>query len=169
MLIPGDKRVVCLTGNVWSKERAFDPRRVLLEHGFRQPNWFTTGLPTTAEGVYSIMPGDFRLGKLEDRILAHIDLGGDTFGIAKSALEEALTTAKEGALIVGPQDIVAQVADAIRKTVVFTIKSENMELSPHLEEANKRGQVHRIDVDITAVRAWDKVNDSIFETLGLAR
>ncbi len=169
MRIPGDKRVVCLTGNVWTKERASDPRRVLVEHGFRQPNWFTTGLPTTEEGVYAVMPGDFRLGKVEDRILAHIDFGGDTYGITKSALEEALTTSKEGALVVGPQDIVAQVADAIREAVVFTIKSENMDLSRHLEEANKRGQVHRIDVDTSAARAWEKANDSIFETLGLAR
>ena len=165
MRIPADKKVVCLTGKVWTKARASDPRVMLEQYGFIQPNWFSTGLPVTKSGMFSIPGGDFRRFKLEHEILAFVEFGGDQIGILKQDLEETLTTCKRGALIVGPQEIAAQVAEEISQAVVITLLDENMPLSRELVDAKKRSQVNRINIDTLKTRAWDNAHKEISKIL----
>ena len=42
MKIPREKKVVCITGTVWTGSREA-PRRMLVRDGFVRPIWFTTG------------------------------------------------------------------------------------------------------------------------------
>ncbi len=166
MIIPGNKHVVCITGNVWSGSRNA-PQRLLVKDGFRRPAWFTTGQRLTDAEYFLISTTEFHMNKAEEMVLAHMEFGGAVVGILKRALETILHDSVQGALIVGPQEIAAQVAEAIPQTVVFSLKDETMELSPHLDDANKRGQLHRVDVDVLAPGAWSDVHAVMAEKLGL--
>ena len=166
VIIPGNKNVVCITGNVWSGRRNA-PRRLLVKDGFGRPTWFTTGRRVTDAEYHSISSTDFHLRNADDKVLAYLEYGGAFVGILKQELDAILQASVRGALIVGPQEIAAQVANAISQTIVFTLKDEMMEVSPHLDEANRRGQVHRVDVDILAPGAWTDVHTYMAEKLGL--
>ena len=59
-------------------------------------------------------------------------------------------------------------AHTIPQAVVFSLKDEMMELSPLLADANRRGQVHRVDVDVLAPGAWSEVHARMAEKLGMS-
>ena len=59
--------------------------------------------------------------------------------------------------VVGFQEIVAQIAHEFPQTVVFAFKPQGSELSKHLNEAVKRHQVQRLDVDVLETGAWEEV------------
>lgn len=166
MIIPGNKHVVCITGNVWSGARNA-PRRLLVKDGFQRPTWFTTGQRITDAEYFGISSTEFRMRNADNKVLAHMKFGGAIVGILKQELDTILQASLRGALIVGPQEIAAQVADAIPQTVVFSLKDQMMELSPHLAEVNKRGQLHRVDVDMLAPGAWTDVHIYMAEKLGI--
>lgn len=167
MIIPGNKNVVCITGNVWSGARNA-PRKLLVKDGFQRPTWFTTGRRVTdAEYVY-VSSTDFHMSNAGDKVLAHMEFGGAIVGILKHELDKVLEASLQGALIVGPQEIAAQVAGAIPQAVVFSLKDEMMELSPLLDDANQRGQVHRVDVDVLTPGAWTAVHTYMADKLGLS-
>ena len=167
MIIPGNKNVVCITGNVWSGRRNA-PRRLLVKDGFGRPTWFTTGRRFTDAEYFAISSTDFHLRNADDKVLAYLEYGGSFVGILKQELDAILQASARGALIVGPQEIAAQVANAIPQAIVFTLKDEMMEVSPHLDEVNRRGQLHRVDVDILAPGAWSEVHTYMVEILGLS-
>jgi hypothetical protein len=167
MIVPGNKHVVCITGNVWSGSRSA-PRKLLVREGFRRPTWFTTGQPITDAEYDVISSTDFHLSRAEEGVLAHMEFAGSDVGILKQEFERVLAESLLGALVVGPQEIAAQVAEAVPQTVVFSLKDETMDLSPHLEAANSRGQVRRIDVDILAPGVWTAVHAVMADALGLA-
>ena len=52
-------------------------------------------------------------------------------------------------------------------TLVFALKDEGMELSSHLAEAERKGQLHRLDVDVFRPNAWTEVHGIMSKTLGL--
>ena len=166
MIVPGNKNVVCITGNVWSG-RSNAPRRLLVKDGFGRPTWFTTGRRVTDAEYYSISSTDFHLHNADKKVLAYLEFGGAFVGILKHEFDAILQASVRGALIVGPQEIAAQVADAIPQTIVFTLKDEMMEVSPLLDDANRRGQLHRVDVDMLAPGAWADVHTFMAEKLGL--
>ena len=167
MRVPAGKKVVCMTGNVWTGESALDPRNLLVDKGYRHPMWFTRGLPLQERGIKNVTRGEYKLARYEGRLLAASNFGSDEFGILKEDMEEALAEAPRGALVSGPQDIVAQVADEIRDAIVFTLKSEKMKLSKHLKKAKARGQVVRIDIDSDNPVSWRKAHEQILEKLGI--
>ncbi len=166
MYISASKKVVCITGSVWTGSRRA-PRRLLVKDGFQRPTWFTTQRRRT-DAEYSVMStGEFHLHNTEDGVLAFMEYSGGFVGILKQDLDSTLEISVQGALIVGPPEIVAQVADAIPKTIVFSLKDENMELSSHLDDVKRRGQLHRLDVDVLQPGAWTDAYDIISEKLGI--
>lgn len=166
MIIPGSKQVVCITGNVWSGARNA-PRKLLIKEGYQRPTWFTTGRRVTDAAYVRVTRTDFHLNAAADQVLAHMEFGGSVVGILKREFEGVLQASTRGALVVGPQEIAAQIAGAIPQTVVFSLKDEMMELSPLLADANRRGQVQRVDVDVLAPGAWSEVHARMSEKLGL--
>lgn len=166
MIVPGNKNVVCITGSVWSGRRDC-PRRLLVKDGFGRPTWFTTGQRVTDAEYHSISSTDFHLHNADNKVLAYLEFGGAFVGILKHEFDAILQASVRGALIVGPQEIAAQVAAAIPQAMVFTLKDEMMEVSPLLDEANRRGQLHRVDVDMLDPGAWTEVHTYMAEMLGL--
>lgn len=166
MIIPGNKRVVCITGSVFSGARN-TPRRLLVKDGFLRPTWFTTQRPFTDAKYHRMSNTEFHLHKANNDILACTEYSGGFVGILKQELDAALQKSVRGGLIVGPQEIVAQVAEVIPETIVFTLKDEFMKVSRHLAEVNQRGQLHRVDVDVLEPGAWTDVYAFISEKLGL--
>ena len=168
MIIPGNKQVVCITGNVWTGARNA-PRKLLVKEGYQRPTWFTTGQRITDAEYVHVSNTDFHLSVAEERVLAHMEFGGAIVGILKHELEKIVGASPRGALVVGPQEIAARVAGAIPQAIVFSLKDEMMELSPLLDDANRRGQVHRVDVDVLAPGAWSEVHTYMADTLGISR
>jgi len=166
MEIPINKRLVCITGSVSTGSRSA-PRRLLVKNGFLRPVWFTTRGRINDAGYKSLSETEFHLQNAEGKILAYIKYGGDYVGILKQALESAMQESQTGALVVGPQEIVAQIAEALPRTVVFTLKEKDMTLSPKLNEVQKQGQLHRIDVDALQPGAWVEAYALICGKLGL--
>ena len=163
--IPEDKRITCITGSVWTGSRRA-PRHILVKEGYVRPVWFTTEYRITdAEYRYMSETG-FHLARANDEVFVHITHGGNFVGIMKEALETALAASRRGVLVVGPQELVAQVAAAIPHALVFTLKETPMQLSPHLTVAEKRGQLHRLDVDVLAPGAWATACRSMLKVLG---
>ena len=160
------KRIVCVTGTVWTGSPAA-PRHKLVRDGFKRPTWFTTSRPIH-DGSYNLIdPAEFQKAKLENRVLAYIKHAGDYVGIMKADLEEALAESPLGALIACPQEIASQIAGELPRTIVFVLKDIQMELCPELSVAQKKGQLHRIDVDILAPGAWTEVHEKMSEIMGL--
>ena len=162
--IPEDKRIICITGSVWTGSRRA-PRHLLVKEGYVRPKWFTTAYRITDAEYRYISETDFHLARAEDGVFVHITHGGDFVGIMKQAFETALAASRRGVLVVGPQELAAQVAAAIPRALVFTLKETPMQLSPHLTGAEQRGQLHRLDVDVLAPGAWAEVHRSMVEIL----
>jgi guanylate kinase len=166
MEIPINKQLVCITGSVWTGSRSA-PRRLLVKNGFQRPIWFTTHGRINEAGYRYLSETEFHLQNAEGKILAYIEYGGDYIGILKQALESALRESQQGALVVGPQEIAAQIAHALHRTVVFTLKEKGMTLSAKLKEVQNQGRLHRIDVDALQPGAWTEAYRLICGKLGL--
>ena len=166
MEIPINKKLVCITGSVWTGSRSA-PRRLLVKNGFLRPVWFTTRGPINDAGYKHLSETEFHLHNANANILAHIEYGGDYVGILKQEMESAMQQSERGALVVGPHEIAAQIAAALPRTIVFTLKEKDMALSPKLNEVQKQGQLHRIDVDVLQPGAWTDAYVLICEKLGL--
>lgn len=109
---------------------------------------------------------EFHLANAEQRVLVHIEYAGSYIGVMREDFESAAATAEQGVLIVGPPEIAAQFAAVIPQTLVFAFKDAEMQLSKHLEDANRAGQLHRIDVDVLAPGAWTEVYRSMMDIMG---
>jgi len=164
--IPLDKKIACITGTVWTHGRKA-PRRMLVREGFIRPIWFTTGRKINDADYETISTGKYHQAHAQSEVLAYTDYGGFFSGIMKKDFEDAAIGARIGVLAVGFPEVIAQIARALPQTVVFTLKDEQMELSDHLSDAASTGQLHRIDVDILEVGAWDSVHERMREILGL--
>lgn len=166
MAIAIGRRIVCITGTVWSGSRSA-PRRMLVKDGFVRPRWFTTGRPLNDAEYKLISSTQYQMARVEDKVMAAIEFGGDFIGILADDLEDAANNAEVGVLVVGPPEIAAQLARRFADAVVFALKDEGMKLSPHLAEAERRGQLQRLDVDVFKPNAWTEVHQIMLKTLGL--
>jgi hypothetical protein len=81
--------------------------------------------------------------------------------------ETAIAGAKQGVLVVGPPEIAAQLAAALPQARVFSLKDAGMDLSEHLDAAQRTGQLHRIDVDVLAPGAWTEVHRTMADLIGI--
>jgi hypothetical protein len=140
---------------------------MLIKDGFLRPTWFTTDRRLTDAEYEYISETEFHLANREHRVLAHIKYAGSFIGVMREAFESAAAKAERGVLIVGPPEIAAQFADAIPRTLVFAFKDVEMHLSEHLDEAQRTGQLHRIDVDVLAPGAWTEVYRAMMDVMGL--
>lgn len=166
MDIPSHKKVVCITGNVWTGRRAA-PRHMLVKDGFERPIWFTTDRKVSDASYIHISSGAFHMANANEEILAHFKYAGCWVGIMQEAFISAVERAEKGVLVVGPQEMAAQLAARIPRTIVFTLKNESMDLSPLVKEALSRGQLHRIDVDVFEPGAWTEVHAKMLDILRL--
>ena len=162
----GNKKVVCVTGSVWTGSRSA-PRRLLVKDGFVRPTWFTTGRPLTDAQYRQISSSRFNLDRLRKNVLAYIRYRGSFIGVMRDDFDAAMDRSMHGALVVGPPEIVAQVAAQFPQTQVFSLKAPQMELSKHLQATEQSGQLHRIDVDVLAPGAWTDVHTSMAGIIGL--
>ena len=167
MTLANGKRVVCVTGTVWTGSPAA-PRHALVKLGFQRPTWFTTARPIH-DGRYRVIdPAEFHKAKLENRVLAYVKHAGDYVGILTEDFDNALEDSLLGVLIACPQEIASQIAHAIPQTTVFVLKDIEMELCSALSEAKKNGQLHRIDVDMLSPGAWTEVHQKMGDIMGLS-
>jgi len=166
MQIPANKKVVCVTGSVWTGSRSA-PRRLLVKDGFRRPTWFTTGRPMTDAQYRQISATQFHIARAKKNVVAHIAYRGSFIGVMRDDFETAIAAAREGILIVGPPEIAAQLAAAIPQAKVFSLKDEGMDLSERLDAARQAGQLHRIDVDVLAPGSWAEVHRTMAEIIGI--
>ena len=166
MQIPDNKKVVCVTGSVWTGSRSA-PRRLLIRDGFVRPSWFTTGRPMTDAHYRQISNTQFHLARARKKVLAHIHYRGSDIGIMRNDFEAAMNKGARGVLVVGPPEIAAQLAAHSPRVQVFVLKGPDMELSEHLEAAERSGQLLRIDVDVLAPGAWTDVHTAMAEAIGL--
>jgi hypothetical protein len=141
---------------------------MLLKDGFLRPVWFTTYHPVTDARYNLISTGKFHMACADDKVLAYMKYGSDFVGIMKDDFEYALNTSSRGVLIVGPQEIIAMVFQRIPQAIIFTLKDLPMEISPHLAEANKKGQLHRIDVNVLQPGAWSEVHNAMLGVLKIS-
>lgn len=167
MNIPHDKKIACITGTVWTHGRNA-PRRMLVREGFVRPIWFTTGRKINDADFEVISTGSYHQARAQSEVLAYTDYGGFFSGIMKQDFEDAAIGARRGVLAVGFPEVVAQIARELPQTVVFALKDESMELSDHLSDAASTGQLHRIDVDMLEVGAWDNVHEQMRQILGFS-
>ena len=166
MNIPPSKKVVCITGTVWTGGRSA-PRRMLIRDGFLRPIWFTTGRAISDAEFHSMSPAAFHLARSKSEVLVHIEHGGDFVGILKQDFEDAIVGARTGVLVAGPPEIAAQIAKAIPQTVIFVLKDADMELSSHLGKASRSGQMHRLDLNMLEPGVWDSLHKQMLTVLGL--
>ena len=166
MKITTSAKVVVVTGTVWTGSKSA-PRKLLVQDGFVRPIWFTTGRKVTDADYKTISEGSYHLALSEGNVLASISYGGAHVGILLDQFLAAAEESSQGVLIVGPPDIAEQVAENIPQTKVFALKDSSMECSDHLAEANRRGQLERIDVNLLDAKAWSLVHDIMLDKLGL--
>jgi len=166
MHIPSNKKVVCITGSVWTGSRSA-PRRMLVKDGFLRPVWFTTGRPLTDAEYHQISVTRFHLENADSKVLVHTEYGGSFVGVMREDYESAMDNAEQGVLVVGPPEIASQLAAAIPETIIFSFKDPGMDLSEFGDEAYLRGQLHRIDVDVLEPDAWKAVYHSMMDIIGL--
>ena len=164
MNIPGNKKVVFITGSVWTGSRSA-PRKMLVKDGFIRPTWFTTARRMTDARFRVISEAEFHLAQAEDKLLSHVKYGGGFMGIMKDDFESCMAESENGALVVGPPEMAAQVAAQIPRTIIFTFKDMLMEISDYLEEADQKGQLQRIDIDVLKPGAWAGVYNIMRELL----
>jgi len=93
----------------------------------------------------------------DDKVLAWMKYGGDFDGIMTDDFDYAIKRSRIGILIVGPQEICAQVAGKFSQTIIFALKDQGMKLSPHLSSANSSGQLHRLNINVLKPGAWSRV------------
>lgn len=160
------KKIICVTGSVWTGSRSA-PRRLLVKDGFVRPTWFTTGRPMTDAQYRQISDAKFHLARVRKNVLALIHYRGSFIGVMRNDFDAAMERSLRGVLVVGPPEIAAQVAAQFPLALVFSLKGPRMELSEHLEAAERSGQLHRIDVDALAPGAWTDVHTSMAEIIGL--
>jgi hypothetical protein len=141
---------------------------MLVKDGFLRPVWFTTYHPATDAQYNLITTGEFHMACANDEVLAYMKYGSDFVGIMKDDFENALNTSSRGVLIVGPQEIIALVFQRIPQAIIFTLKNIPMEISPHLAEANQKGQLHRIDVNVLQPGAWSEVHNAMLSVLKIS-
>ena len=165
MHIPSNKKVVCITGSVWTGSRVA-PRRMLVKDGFLRPTWFTTGRPLTDAEYRHVSVAQFHLTNAAKNVLAHIEYAGGVVGFMREDFESAMVNAEKGVLVVGPPEIAAQLAATIPQAIIFSIKSTGMELSEYSEAAHRAGQLHRIDVDVLEPGGWMTVYRSMMDIIG---
>lgn len=166
MQIPSGKKIVCITGTNWTGHRKA-PRRLLVRDGFRRPVWFTTDRRYHDAEFRYVSETDFHHRNARKEVHASFHYRGSYMGIFSEEVEIALDASDRGVLIVGPQEIAEQTAEAIPGAIIFALKAREMALSPHLEEAGRRGQLHRIDVDVANPSAWTSVYATISDKLGI--
>lgn len=166
MQTSGNKKVVCVTGSVWTGSRSA-PRRLLVRDGFVRPTWFTTGRPMTDAHYRQVSDAGFHLARAKKNVLAHIRYRGSFIGVMRDDFDAAMDRAVQGVLVVGPPEIAAQLAAQFPSALVFSVKGPQMELSEHLQTSQRSGQLHRIDVDVLAPGAWTDVHTSMTEIIGL--
>lgn len=166
MLFSGNKKIVCITGSVWTGSRSA-PRRMLVREGFSRPTWFTTSRRITDANYRRTSTTKFHLANAKKEVLAHTKYGSSFVGIMQKDFDLAMDTSKRGVLIVCPPEIAAQVAAKINEVIIFSLKDVHMDLSKHLEDSNRAGQLHRIDVDALEPGAWMEVSRSMLEIMGL--
>jgi len=164
--IPPTKKIVCITGTVWTGSRSA-PRRMLVREGLLRPIWFTTGRPVSDAQYEVISTADYHLAQADSEVLARMKHGGDFVGILKRDFEDAAIGAQVGVLVAGFPEIVTQIAKAFPQAVVFALKEQSMELSHHLDYAARSGQLRRLDVDVLDPGAWSDVHQTILDELGL--
>ena len=95
---------------------------MLVREGFIRPIWFTTGRTTSDAGFETISTGAYHRACAKSEVLAHTDYGGFFSGIMKKDFEDAAIGARIGVLVVGFPEVVAQIAVALPRTVVFALK-----------------------------------------------
>ena len=167
MNIPPDKKIACIAGTVWTGKRSA-PRRMLVRDGFVRPIWFTTGHRISDAQYELISKSEYHSARAEGKVLAHMKYGSDYVGVLEQDFEDAAIGAQAGVLVVGFPEIVSQIAKAFPQTMVFALKDRGMELSDHLAEANRSGQLHRLDVDVLEPGVWGSVHQEMLQALGLA-
>jgi len=165
MNIPFGKKIVCITGSNWTG-RKNAPRRLLVKDGFMRPTWFTTGRRFHDPDYNVISETQFHLRNAEKRVVAYFRYSRSYIGILQKDFEIALKNSERGVLIVGPPEIAEQIAAAIPKAMIFSLKSSGMKLSSHLIKAKQRGQLQRIDVNVSMPGAWTNVYARMSEKLG---
>ena len=166
MHTPANKKVICITGSVWTGRRSA-PRRMLVKDGFLRPVWFTTGRPLTDARYRQISETQFHIARSKRRVLMHIRYRASFMGVMQDDFDTAMAAARQGVLVVGPPEIAAQLAAALPQATVFSLKDKGMELSSHLDDARQSGQYHRIDVDALAPGAWTEAHRRMLEIIGL--
>ncbi len=166
MTLATGKKIVCITGTVWTGSRSA-PRRILIKDGFLRPRWFTTGRPLTDAQYKFISSTEYHIARAADKVLVSTKYAGDFIGIMAEDFEEAANRSRIGVLVVGPPEIAAQLAANLPAAVVFALKDRTMALSPQLAEAEAKGQVRRLDVDVFQPDAWTEVHRIMLDTLGL--
>ncbi len=97
MNIPGNKKVVCITGSVWTGSRSA-PRHMLVKDGFLRPAWFTTDRKVSDASYTSISINAFHSANVSQMILAHFKYGGSRVGIMRQAFVSAIEDAEKGVL-----------------------------------------------------------------------
>ncbi|MCP3670970.1 MAG: hypothetical protein GY814_11170 [Gammaproteobacteria bacterium] len=131
------------------------------------PAWFTTDRKVSDASYTSISINAFHSANVSQMILAHFKYGGSRVGIMRQAFVSAIEDAEKGVLVVGPPEMAAQLSASISKAIIFTLKDLSMDLSPHLREANSKGQLHRVDVDVLEPGAWTEVYSKMMDILGI--
>jgi len=162
MTLPGNKKIICITGTVWTYGTDA-PRHQLIGNGFVRPTWFTTGRRITDAHYMRITTGGFHLACAKDEVLAYIKYGSDFIGISYQDMKQAIDQSTLGVLVVGPQNLVVQIAEKLPQTMIFTFKEGEMMLSSELNDAQRRGQVRRIDINTQQSNAWHQVTHTILE------
>lgn len=162
----GNKKVICVTGNVWTGSRSA-PRRLLVRDGFVRPTWFTTGRPMTDAHYRQISETRFHLARARKNVLAHIRYRGSHIGVMRDDFDAAMERSVQGVLVVGPPEVATQVAAQFPLAQVFTLRGPQMEPSDDLQAVERSGQLHRIEVDVLAPGAWTDVHTSMAKIIGL--
>jgi guanylate kinase len=165
MITTTNKKIVCITGSLWTHKHDA-PRHLLVKEGFIRPRWFSTGRTFNDANYEFISETSFHLAQAESKVLAHLEYGGVVVGIMMDKFQQALEEAPVGVLVVGFPEIIAQIADNYSQAIVFAFKPEGAELSEYLETARKMRQLHRIDIDVLEIGAWDEVMDKIQTIVG---
>lgn len=95
MTIPSNKKVVCITGSVWTGLRSA-PRHMLAKEDFGRPTWFTTDRLLTDAQYRRISMAEFHMAMAENNVLAHLQYGESFLGVMWQDFASALTTAEQG-------------------------------------------------------------------------
>ncbi|MCB1801776.1 MAG: hypothetical protein KDI82_08835 [Gammaproteobacteria bacterium] len=161
------KKVICVTGGVWTGSRSA-PRRILVREGFVRPVWFTTGRPLTDAQYRQVSSTRFHLARSKKNVFAHIQYRGSFIGVMRDDFDTAMQQSSRGVLLVGPPEIAVQVANRFDSALVFALKGPRMAMPERLVAGVPATQLHRIDVDVLARGAWTDVHERMMEIIGQA-